>query len=73
MEELQLSDAIRSPGFARIQDRIRAQRDQAVKLLINAATWDEARRIQGEIHAIDRSLAVPLVLQREDKEKKKRP
>ena len=57
-----LAATMESPGFRLIQDRLRLQRQQCVENLQNAPNWEEARHLQGQVAAIERSLDIPKIL-----------
>ncbi len=67
-----LADTLRSRGYARIHGRMLLQRQQCVDALVVAPNWDEARKLQGEICAIDRSLQLPEILRQQDNAARKR-
>ncbi len=62
-----LADTMASPGFAQIQARLVEARSQTVTALISANTWDECRFLQGQIHALNRAIAIPGILRSEHK------
>lgn len=69
VDEANLAETLDSPGFALIRERLVAQRKQYVEALVVAKCWDEARFLQGQIAAVDRSLEVPSILRQEMKRK----
>lgn len=68
----ELIATLRSPGFARIQQRMLEARAALVDELIATQTWDTACRLQGSIRTLDSALTIPQILRREDHDAQKR-
>ncbi len=67
----ELADTVRSPGHARIVNRLHETRRIWVEALIEAKTWDDARKMQGAIHGIDLALSIPEIMRHEDAKRMK--
>lgn len=60
-----LAECVASPGYDLIRRRMIQQRQQYVDVLIAAGSWEETCALQGSIEAVDRSLGLPVIMQRE--------
>ncbi len=67
-----IDDTLRTEGWKLIRDRMAKQRGMYVGSLLVAKTWDEARFLQGQIAAVDRSLELPAILKKEIGEERER-